>query len=744
MRDTTAPTLSVPVAMTATAGTNCSAVVILTAPTAADNCTSPVTLTNNAPASGLYPVGVTTVTWTATDAYGNATTRTQTVTVTDAIAPVITAPATITANAGSTCTATIALTAPAVSDNCTAPNSITVTNNAPAGGVFPIGTTTVTWTATDASGNSSTRTQTVTVIDVTVPSLTTPVAMTASAGANCTATISLTAPIAADNCTVASLTNNAPAGGIFPIGDTLVTWTAIDASGNIVTAIQSVTVVDTTAPTITAPAPITVNVSESCTISGINLGTPVVNDNCPSSLIVSNNAPAGNTFTIGVNTIVWTVMDGAGNIATANQIVTVIDNIAPVLDNVAPIIATAGSTCTATVVLVTPIATDNCTNNLVVTSNAPANGIYPLGVTTITWTVTDASNNTTIRTQTVTVIDVTAPVFAPLSTINLSAGNNCIAVFTMPTPIVTDNCTSVVTITNNAPVGGFPIGTTIVTWIATDTSGNTSIATQQVVVTDTTAPIVLTQNITVELDANGQSSITAALINNGSTDNCGILSITASPLTFDCGSVGPNTVVLTVTDIHGNVATANVIVTVENNFGDNDGDGIKDNCDNDDDNDNVLDDDDNCPFNSNIGQEDNDNDGIGNVCDDDDDNDGVIDLEDNCPLTYNPNQDDRDHDGIGDVCDTIDINISQAITPNGDGINDTWMIYNIEQHPKSVIHVFNRWGSEVFFAKNYKNNWNGYYKDQTQPLPDGSYYFQIDLNGDGKVENEGWIYITRL
>ena len=342
-----------------------------------------------------------------------------------------------------------------------------------------------------------------------------------------------------------------------------------------------------------------------------------------------------------------------------------------------------------------------------------------------------------------TVLDVTSPVFVPIAPINANAGNNCIATVALPTPVAFDNCTSVVAITNNAPAT-YPIGTTTVVWTATDESGNTATANQLVIVTDATAPTVLTQNVTIALDENGQASITAALINNGSTDNCGILSITASQLNFDCGNAGANTVTLTITDIHGNVATGTAIVTVENTFGDNDTDGIKDNCDDDDDNDNILDVDDNCPLNSNIGQEDNDNDGLGNVCDDDDDNDGVLDFEDNCPMTYNPNQEDRDHDGIGDVCDTIEINISQAVTPNGDGINDTWMIYNIEQHPKSVIHVFNRWGSEVFYAKNYQNNWNGFYKDQTQPLPDGSYYYQIDLNGDGKVDNDGWIYITRL
>jgi gliding motility-associated-like protein len=72
------------------------------------------------------------------------------------------------------------------------------------------------------------------------------------------------------------------------------------------------------------------------------------------------------------------------------------------------------------------------------------------------------------------------------------------------------------------------------------------------------------------------------------------------------------------------------------------------------------------------------------------------------------------------------------------------MIYNIENHPKSLIHVFNRWGSEVFFAQNYLNNWDGHYKNLNQPLPDGSYYYQIDLDGNGSVDKEGWIYITRL
>jgi gliding motility-associated-like protein len=164
---------------------------------------------------------------------------------------------------------------------------------------------------------------------------------------------------------------------------------------------------------------------------------------------------------------------------------------------------------------------------------------------------------------------------------------------------------------------------------------------------------------------------------------------------------------------------------------DSDNDGLKDNVDN-------------CPLLSNMNQADNDHDGQGDVCDVDDDNDGVLDTNDNCSLLPNPDQADRDHDGLGDVCDTTELNVSEAITPNGDGINDTWMIYNIENHPNTTVRVFNRWGSEVFFSRDYKNDWDGYYNGSAYNLPTSdSYLYQVDLNSDGTVDYIGWLYITK-
>jgi gliding motility-associated-like protein len=177
---------------------------------------------------------------------------------------------------------------------------------------------------------------------------------------------------------------------------------------------------------------------------------------------------------------------------------------------------------------------------------------------------------------------------------------------------------------------------------------------------------------------------------------------------------------------------------------DTDGDGTPNYIDLDADGDGITDNLDNCPLVANANQLDNDKDGLGDVCDDDDDNDGVFDANDNCPITANANQEDRDRDGQGDVCDLTELNISQVITPNGDGNNDRWFIYNIENHPGSIVRVYNRWGKEVFFSRDYKNDWDGHYKDYDDSLPSaGSYYYQIDLGGDGTIDAKGWLYITK-
>lgn len=83
----------------------------------------------------------------------------------------------------------------------------------------------------------------------------------------------------------------------------------------------------------------------------------------------------------------------------------------------------------------------------------------------------------------------------------------------------------------------------------------------------------------------------------------------------------------------------------------------------------------------------------------------------------------------------INLGVSKGFTPNGDGINDTWEINNIHSYPNAIVRVYSRWGREVFTAeKGYQNDWDGYYANNEEPLPEGSYYYTIDTDGNGSMD----------
>ena len=122
-------------------------------------------------------------------------------------------------------------------DNCGIASTI---NDAPA--VFLLGATTVTWTVTDNAGLTATATQTLTVTDTENPTITAPANVTVNSDAgSCEATgVALGSPITADNCGIASVTNDSSEP--FALGTTTVTWTATDKAGNIAEAKQDVIV----------------------------------------------------------------------------------------------------------------------------------------------------------------------------------------------------------------------------------------------------------------------------------------------------------------------------------------------------------------------------------------------------------------------------------------------------------------------------------------------------------------------
>lgn len=131
-----------------------------------------VTLTQTP--AGPYQLGATTVTLTATDSDGASSVSQAIVTVTDDVPPILTVPGDLTVSTtsdASSCGVPIEwLGSYFANDNCSGIATVTVTG-VPPGNLFPVGTTTVTYSATDARGNTSTGTQRVTVIDATAPAI---------------------------------------------------------------------------------------------------------------------------------------------------------------------------------------------------------------------------------------------------------------------------------------------------------------------------------------------------------------------------------------------------------------------------------------------------------------------------------------------------------------------------------------------------------------------------------------------
>ena len=115
---------------------------------------------------------------------------------------------------------------------------------------FPLGSTTVMWTVTDTSGNTSQVSQVVTLVDTTPPEIFAPSDIVAEATGLSSTMIGLGQATAHDIIGIASITEYQPT--FFVLGETTVTWTATDTSGNSASATQTVTIVDTTAPSITS------------------------------------------------------------------------------------------------------------------------------------------------------------------------------------------------------------------------------------------------------------------------------------------------------------------------------------------------------------------------------------------------------------------------------------------------------------------------------------------------------------
>jgi uncharacterized repeat protein (TIGR01451 family) len=441
-----------------------SAIVTFDAPTASDNCGS-VTV-ECSPASGsALGIGTTTVTCTATDSSGNTASCSFEVTVEDNEAPSL-------ACAGDISVACVgAVPAPDT-------GSVIVSDNSGSATVVHVGdlsdgqscpeTITRTYRATDATGNEATCTQTILVHDDVAPMLTCPADVELECGGSLDPDQAGTAT-ATDNCDAnptITHSDSAIEGGIAR------TWKATDACGNQATCVQTIRVVDTTAPTITPPADVAVAAdSGACGATGVDLGQPVVSDTC-GSLNVSNDAPT--QFPVGTTIVTWTVTDGGGNTTTSQQAVTILDNEEPTVSCPANIAVSTdeGQSTASNVNLGEPTVNENC-GSVTVLNDAPSE--FPIGNTVVTWTIEDSNGNVTTCQQSITVGDNQPPSFECPGTVVVEAARQATdAVAHYDLPVASDNSGVESIECNPASGSAFPIGTNVVECVATDVHGNSA------------------------------------------------------------------------------------------------------------------------------------------------------------------------------------------------------------------------------------------------------------------------------
>ncbi|HEX2898350.1 MAG TPA: HYR domain-containing protein, partial [Bacteroidia bacterium] len=396
----------------------CSGVATYTAPTGTDNCPGSTTSQTVGLASGAtYPLGVTTNTFRVTDAVGNTATCSFTVTVNDNQAPAISCPANVSVNATvGTCAASVVYTAPVGTDNCPGSSTTQIAGLA-SGASFPVGVTTNTFRVTDAASNSTTCSFTVTVTDNQAPVITCPSNIsTNNAVGLCAATVSYTAPVGTDNCAGATTSRTAglASGASFPVGVTTNTFRVTDASGNTATCSFTVTVTDNQAPTITCPSNTSVPTSSGLCDSGpLSYAAPTMNDNCPSPVLSQTAGLAsGSSFPLGITTNTFRVTDASGNTASCSFTVTVTDQEAPTITCAANTsVSNSVGLCGAAVSYSAASASDNCPGFTVTQTAGLASGaVFPVGVTTNTFRVTDGAGNTATCAFTVTVNDTENPV----------------------------------------------------------------------------------------------------------------------------------------------------------------------------------------------------------------------------------------------------------------------------------------------------------------------------------------------
>jgi hypothetical protein len=563
--DSTGPIIAVPGDFSVEA-TSASGAVVTYSASANDAVDGPVPVSCSPASGATLGLGPHTVTCTASDSHTNSSSASFTVSVVDTTPPVITnVPANITKEATSTSGAVATFTNPSANDAVS--GSVGVSCSPPSGSTFSITTTTDNCTATDAAGKSSTASFTVTVEDTTPPVIngaSVPSDIFLDATSPSGRTVTFATPTATDLGASASVACSPASGSNFPAGTTLVTCTADDGRGNASQAQFHISIAafDATPPVIAVPSDIT---TEATSGSGRNVSYSVSFTDPDDTVLSSSCSPvSGSTFALGTTTVNCTATDHHSNTANNSFTVTVQDTTAPTVGNPpADITREASGPGGVSVTFTKPGATDTVDGNNVPVTCTPASGAtFALGTTTVDCTATDTHNNSATKSFHVTVQDTSAPVFGAAPDVNADASPGGSTVVTFAKPTATDAVEGDRPVTCTPASGStFPIGSTLVTCTASDSTGHQASKTFHVIVADRTPPLItVPADMTAEATSGSGAAVTYTFSASDPDDAVSTSSCTpASGSTF---AIGVTTVTCNATDSHSNSASKTFKVTI--------------------------------------------------------------------------------------------------------------------------------------------------------------------------------------
>jgi gliding motility-associated-like protein len=408
--------------------------------------------------------------------------------------------------------------------------------------------------------------------------------------------------------------------------------------------------------------PSNINASAGTSCSAVVTWTPPTTLSTCNLLSLTSTHDPGATFPIGQTKVIYTATDTNNNKSTCSFNVNVSDNSGPVATSTpGTITVPADETCNAKVDWTAPVFTDNCQLASVTSTHVPGS-VFHVGTTDVTYTAKDKAGNTTNLKFSVVVADLSGPEVTHCpGTITVTAINDCKARANWQPPAFTDACSKVTVTSTHKPGNEFQIGTTDVTYTATDNAGNTTTCIFQVVVKDRVPPVIA--HCPANIDLATASASGDAVVDwkpPTATDECTLTSFQSTHQPGDIFPIGETVVTYTATDKSGNVTTCAFTVKVE---------------------------------------------------------------KEETPL-----------------------DITQLVTPDGNGSNDTWLIGNIEKYPTNKVIVVDRWGSVIYSTTGYDNAKNAWRGESMKGglVPTGTYFYTLSIHsGTSVTERKGFIEVVR-